>query len=132
MHPLQETQIFLLFTSDPGVVHFTSFHEETEIHPLRRVVNLSPVCATANLFCASLCRLLHHPGSKQVARNPYTKRTRGKGDCCRSQGGEHIAPTGNKDTQKGNETGDGDDNNIKHLADSFLSDKNCKLMVAQS
>lgn len=41
-------------------------------------INLSPVCATADLFCALLSSLLHHLGSGQVQRNPHAERTCGK------------------------------------------------------
>lgn len=62
-------------------------------------INLSPVCATADLFCTGLCCLLHHLGSSQVQRDPHTESTCGKGHRCWCQGREHVAPTRHEEAQ---------------------------------
>lgn len=60
----------------------------------------SPVCATADLFCAGFRCLLHHLSSGQVQRNPHAKGTRGERHRCGRQRGEHVAPASRAETEK--------------------------------
>lgn len=111
-HKSTLTQFIQLFTSGtqrlPVFFSFTGFQitpVTSKDRSLCLVINLSPVCAAADLLCAGLGSLLHNLRSDEVQRNPHTKCTCGEGHRGGRQGGEHVAPAGGEEahTQKNNQ-----------------------------